>query len=92
MTNINFENDNIESDINKTNASLKGEIVLLQNVNTNLINEMKIKEDEYLYNIEMVSNDTMVTSDNSEKLLKNKISTIFELDKINDCLEKDCDA
>jgi len=92
LTNINFENDNIESDINKTNASLKGEIVLLQNVNTNLINEMKIKEDEYLYNIEMVSNDTMVTSDNSEKLLKNKISTIFELDKINDCLEKDCDA
>jgi hypothetical protein len=92
LTNVIFDNNNIKSDINKTKASLEGEIIFLQNVNTNIINEMKIKEDELEYQIEIVSKDIRDTDNNGEKLLKNKNSTIFELECINKNLEKDCDA
>jgi hypothetical protein len=34
----------------------------------------------------------MDTDNNGEKLSKNKNSTIFELECVNDNLEKDCDA
>lgn len=53
---------------------------------------MKIKEDELLYHIEMLSNDTNTTYTNCEKLLKSKNSTIFELEGVNDDLEKECEA
>jgi len=53
---------------------------------------MKIKEDEMMHQIELLSNDIMVTDNNGEKLSKNKNNTIFELEGINDNLEKDCDV
>lgn len=53
---------------------------------------MKIKEDELLYQIEMLSNDVNDTYNDGEKLLKSKNSTIFELDSINNDLEKECEV
>lgn len=46
LTNINYDNDNIESDLMRTKTSQESEIIFLQNLNTNLLNEITIKGNE----------------------------------------------
>jgi len=91
LTTINYENDNMQSDLSRTKASQESEIIFLQNLNTNLINEMQIKNNELDDQIKSLSNDIKVTDLNGHNILSDKDSTINKLGEKVDMLEKDCD-
>lgn len=90
LTNINYENDNLQSDLVRTKTSQEGEIIFLQNLNTNLINEIEIKGNELDNHIKTLNEDIEVTDLNGNNILSDKDSTINKLGEKVELLENDC--
>jgi len=91
LTTINYDNENMQSDLIRTKTSQESEIIFLQNLNTNLINEIQIKGNELDDQIKSLNNDIKSTDLNGHNILSDKESTINKLGEKVETLEKDCD-
>jgi len=76
----------------RTKTSQESEIIFLQNLNTNLINEIQIKGHELDDQIKSLNDDVKVTDLNGNNMLSDKDSTINKLGGKVDILEEDCDT
>lgn len=75
----------------RTKTSQESEIIFLQNLNTNLLNEITIKGNELDNHIKSLQDDIKVTDLNGCNILSDKDSTINKLGEKVDNLEKECD-